>query len=782
MKNCRNTPRRSLRLVHFTKLGLILLGLVFLFSWWGVDPASNGVLKDAPTARERGQRYVTVALSQRGVSGQSRPAMTSDRALQRGVGSSYLLAQGKDLKPSEYVPGMQSQLTLPAGTLLYRGHPAHPSRVVVQLKAGLSRDALEIALDRLGAQLDSPIANGWATVQLPEPDVAQGELAGESLLMSGMKALQVAGVAERVEPDYLLSYAAVPGDQALAQGWLWGLRNTGQNGGVQGVDIGAPAAWDTTTGSTNVIVAVIDTGIRYTHQDLAGQMWVNPSEIPGNGVDDDADGYVDNVYGIDAVNGDGDPMDDNSHGTHCAGTIGAAANDGYAHVGVAWEVRLMACKFLSAEGWGYVSGAVNCIDFAVAKGASVLSNSWGGGGHSQALYDAIARARDAGVIFIAAAGNSAADTDSQPHYPSGYDLENIISVAAVDRHGDMASWSNFGFNTVDLGAPGVDIFSTTADSDSSYAYYSGTSMATPHLAGVAALLFAAEENLSGKDVQARLLNTTSPLASLEGRTVTGGMVNAAQAIGGGGDDALELLLSVSANPLSAGSSAALYARVTDDGPVINATVTGAAGTDPLSFADDGEAPDESAADGIYTAAVTVPEDPLVEELIFVVQAEAVGKSPASGRLTVAVTHAPPNDGFDERAGLMGRRVLITDFTNRGATAEDGERRHYYMRPQKTVWFTWTAPRHGRADLWLKESDFDTVLAVYRGSSLTSLRRVARNDDYGRHLTSRVRFHVRRGRAYHFVVDGWGGDEGEIAGRLIVKKRKPFKRSRKWWQW
>jgi hypothetical protein len=226
----------------------------------------------------------------------------------------------------------------------------------------------------------------------------------------------------------------------------------------------------------------------------------------------------------------------------------------------------------------------------------------------------------------------------------------------------------------------------------------------------------------------------------------------------------------------------LYVRVTDDEPVLQATVSGNLNGDPLAFADDGNAPDETAEDGVYSASVVVPSDSSVLEAIFVVEAEAGGKSPASARMVVPVTHAPANDHFNERAGLSGRRVMLTDYTNRGATAEQGERRHYHMLPQKTVWFTWTAPRNGQADLWLRGSSFDTLLAVYRGSSLNSLRRVARNDDYGSHLTSRVRFHVRRGRTYQFVVDGWGGDEGDIAGRLVVKKRKPFTRGRKWWQW
>ena len=162
--------------------------------------------------------------------------------------------------------------------------------------------------------------------------------------------------------------------------------------------------------------------------------------------------------------------------------------------------------------------------------------------------------------------------------------------------------------------------------------------------------------------------------------------------------------------------AALYARVTDDGPVLQATVSGTLNGDSLAFADNGNAPDEMADDGVYSAEVSVPVDISVLEAVFEVNAEAVGKSPASARMVVPVTHAPANDHFNERAGLSGRRIVLADYTNRGATTEEGERRHYYVRPQKTVWFTWTAPRNGRADLWLRGSDFDTVLAVYRGSS------------------------------------------------------------------
>jgi len=262
-------------------------------------------------------------------------------------------------------------------------------------------------------------------------------------LIERIAAMRASGLFEYVEPDYLLSTRLTPTDPAFIDGTLWGLRNLGQAGGRAGADIDAVRAWDITTGSSSVIVAVIDTGVRYTHQDLASQMWINPGEIPGDGIDDDNNGYVDDVYGINAINDDGDPMDDNDHGSHVAGTIGAAANGGGPHVGVAWTVQIMACKFLSAQGFGSTSDAIQCIDYAVNMGAKILNNSWGGGGFSSALLDAINRALQAEVLFVAAAGNDGTDNDQGPHYPSNYPLENIISVAALDRSDNLASFSNF---------------------------------------------------------------------------------------------------------------------------------------------------------------------------------------------------------------------------------------------------------------------------------------------------------------------------------------------------
>ena len=192
--------------------------------------------------------------------------------------------------------------------------------------------------------------------------VAATGMSDADQLTARIKALRSSGLFEFVEPDWVVRVQATPTDAAFGDGRLWGLRNTGQSGGVAGADIGAVTAWDVTTGSPSIVVGVIDTGIRYTHQDLAGNMWQNLGETPGNGIDDDGNGVVDDVFGLNAITGSGDPMDDNGHGSHCAGTIGAVANAGGPHVGVAWQVRLMALKFLGSDGSGYTSDAIECID------------------------------------------------------------------------------------------------------------------------------------------------------------------------------------------------------------------------------------------------------------------------------------------------------------------------------------------------------------------------------------------------------------------------------------
>jgi subtilisin family serine protease len=328
------------------------------------------------------------------------------------------------------------------------------------------------------------------------------------------------------EPNYRWSIVGIPNDPDF--GRLWGLHNTGATGGTPDADIDAPEGWERAIGSRSVVVAVIDTGIDYTHPDLVDNIWVNDDEVPGNGIDDDGNGYVDDRYGYDFAYRDADPMDRESHGTHCAGTIGAVGGNGIGVVGVAQHVSLMAVKFLNDSGSGWTSDAVDAVVYAVDNGAQVLSNSWGGGGFSTALEEAIDYARQRGVLFVAAAGNSRSDNDRYPHYPSSYEVSNVLAVAATDHNDALSSFSSYGATSVDLGAPGSSIYSTTPGNG--YGYKSGTSMATPQVSGAAAVIKSLDPNLDAEDIKQRIMDSVDPLPTLAGITVTGGRLNLDEAL------------------------------------------------------------------------------------------------------------------------------------------------------------------------------------------------------------------------------------------------------------
>jgi subtilisin family serine protease/subtilisin-like proprotein convertase family protein len=361
------------------------------------------------------------------------------------------------------------------------------------------------------------------------------------------------------EPNYVLRAAAVPNDARFSE--LYGLNNTGQTGGTPDADIDAPEAWSRTVGSSKVVIGVIDTGVDYRHEDLAANMWVNPREIPDNGIDDDGNGVIDDVHGFDATTGSGDPFDDNHHGTHTAGTIGAVGNNGIGVVGVNWHTQIMALKFLNYDGWGTTADAIRAIDYAVAQKRAgvnlrVLSSSWGGDGFSQALLDAILSAGEADILFVAAAGNSAGDTDAFPYYPSAYEAPNLVSVAATDQADRLASFSNFGATTVDLGAPGTNILSTVPNND--YQFLDGTSMATPHVAGVAALALSINDTLTVDELKQLLLTSGDPIPALNGITFSGRRLDAASAVAQAGRPVSRFATSAvpSRRVISQGSTAA----------------------------------------------------------------------------------------------------------------------------------------------------------------------------------------------------------------------------------
>jgi len=326
-------------------------------------------------------------------------------------------------------------------------------------------------------------------------------------------------------PNYVRTIHAIPDDPRVGEQWAW-------------ERIDAPLAWDVTTGDPDLVVGVIDTGVDLDHPDLADNLWTNRAEAEGDpGVDDDGNGHVDDIRGYNAVAGNYLPDGDHYHGTHCAGTVGAVANNALGVAGTNWRVGILPLKFLNAAGSGTDAHAIACIDYAVAcKNAGsadvvALSNSWGGYGDSPALEAAIGRARDAGIVFVCAAGNDGFDIDSSlcTEAPGGLALENIVTVAATDPGDGLASFSSYGATRCHLGAPGTGIVSTVIGR---YGAASGTSMACPHVAGVIALTRAANPGLDMAGLIDRVLGAVDPLPALDGKTATGGRLNAYRAVSG----------------------------------------------------------------------------------------------------------------------------------------------------------------------------------------------------------------------------------------------------------
>jgi subtilisin family serine protease len=391
---------------------------------------------------------------------------------------------------------------------------AVPGELVVGFDESSSRVERRKAVGRAGAKIDESLESIDGAVLV----VRRGTTQREALARLG-----ASEAVEFVEPNYVLRASRIPNDLSFNR--LWGLNNTGQLGGTAGADVSAAEAWDVITGG-DVNVAIIDTGIDYRHVDLDGNIWTNPAD-PIDQVDNDGNGFVDDLRGIDLASGDSDPLDDSNHGTHVAGIVGAEGNNGLGIAGVSWKARLMALKFLDKNGEGNTADAAEAIDYAVASGASVINASWGGPAFSHTLYQAVSRAGDAGVLFVAAAGNSAVNADTSPDYPAAFDLPNVISVAASNPDDELLYFSNYGRSTVDLAAPGEEIYSTVRGT-SSYGTYSGTSMAAPYVSGAAALYLARHPGSSMEAVRNAILSSVDVVPALSGKTATGGRLNVAR--------------------------------------------------------------------------------------------------------------------------------------------------------------------------------------------------------------------------------------------------------------
>lgn len=397
---------------------------------------------------------------------------------------------------------------------------AVPGEYVVKLRAPVS--AFTNDMNLLAKGLSSYVKS-----TIPSANIVVIKRPVFELQGSVLKTLAQNPNVEIVEPNYIYHVNKTPNDPMLGQ--LWGMVNTGQvdsqkHQGVAGVDIGAAQAWDIETGNKDAIVAVIDTGIDYNNPDLIDNVWTNEAELNGKpGIDDDGNGVIDDIHGYNAVLNNGDPLDDHGHGSHCSGTIGAKGDDGKGIVGVAWNTRIMAVKFLDSNGSGSLEDAIKAIDYATKMGAKIMSNSWGGGGESETLKQAIERANAAGALFIAAAGNDSNDNDANPSYPASYKVPNVLAVAAVDNAGEIADFSSYGKNSVHVGAPGVNILSSTP---SGYQSWSGTSMATPHVSGIAVLVASHEPKLTNLEIRERIITTARPIPALHGKVSSGGIANA----------------------------------------------------------------------------------------------------------------------------------------------------------------------------------------------------------------------------------------------------------------
>ncbi|MEX0792251.1 MAG: S8 family peptidase [Pirellulaceae bacterium] len=507
--------------------------------------------------------------------------------------------------------------------------------------------------------------------------------------------------------------------------------------------IEAPAAWDYTTGSSEVIVAVIDTGVDYTHPDLASNMWVNPYSSGVNG-------FVGDVHGYNFVSNTGDPMDDNHHGTHVAGTIAAAGNNGQGISGVAWNTSIMALKTLSASGSGYTSDAVRAVNYVTMMrtqfdvNVRVINASWGGTGYSAALDSAIQASADAGILFVSAAGNSGGNNDWQPHYPSNYDSPNMISVAATNSNGDLASFSNYGQSTVHIAAPGVGIRSTVIGGG--YAQMSGTSMAAPHVTGVAALAFALKPDATMEEVRAAILEGGNAATSLQYLVSSGSQLSALGtlehlSVGGG----TPIIGSLTAMPdpvrLAQGDTITMVAGGLDD---VDGSIqqvyfyADTNGNGQWDAAD--QVMGQAAPSGDATATVTF-NNPFGEAGTFQLFARAVDNQGIWSSLSTTEVLVVSQD--DHANGADGATSTLSGQALGGAIDYRGDTDWYALEVVAGHTYTLETTLSGL---------YDSVLVLYGSDGATKL---SQDDDGGLGYASKITWTATTSETLFAQVRGWG---------------------------
>jgi subtilisin family serine protease len=412
-----------------------------------------------------------------------------------------------------------------------------PNDLLVQFRAGASEDDKERAYGRIDALREEVVA---AAALRPDGkgDLERAHYPLGLAIAQAIREIEADPAVEFAEPNWVYTHSATSNDSYYTNGSLWGMYGDASSPANQ-YGSQAAEAWAAghTCSNSGVYIGVIDEGIMHTHEDLAANVWTNPFD-PVDGIDNDGNGYVDDVRGWDFANNDSSTFDGTSddHGTHVAGTIAGVGGNGKGVAGVCWSAKLISAKFLGRQG-GTTANAIKAVDYLTdlktRHGLDIVAtnNSWGGGGFSQGLADAITRAGNANILFVAAAGNDGLNIETTPSYPAGYANANIIAVAAIDKTGKLATWSNYGATRVDLGAPGVGIYSTLPVAkkgvvQSGYGSYSGTSMATPHVAGAAALYASTHPGASAAAIKSAILGDAVSTTSLSGKTVTGGRLNA----------------------------------------------------------------------------------------------------------------------------------------------------------------------------------------------------------------------------------------------------------------
>jgi subtilisin family serine protease len=409
----------------------------------------------------------------------------------------------------------------------YEPRQANAPEVMVKFKPGVSEEAIERITQGLHDQVEDEIEAVPGLDAIDDLDDVDAETVASEYRK--LPEVEYAEAVFEIEADDFAPSPVTPSDpQFSAQ---WALLNDGSRGGTKGADISATYAWTVTTGSDKVVVAVLDSGVDYTHTDLASNIWIRPNNVPA--YEDRELGTIQDFHGFNAVDDSADPMDDNGHGTHCAGIIGAEGGNDIGIAGVNWKVQIMPLKFMNKSGYGTTKAAIEAINYVIDRkkagvNVRVISASWGSTQKSRALEDVIRKAGEAGILFVAASGNASTNNDRSPHYPSSYNLPNVISVAALDRNDQLATFSNYGVKSVAIAAPGVDILSTWLGDE--YEEKSGTSMATPVISGVAALIVAHNPNISVEQLREKILASVDPLDSLKGKVATGGRINAAKAV------------------------------------------------------------------------------------------------------------------------------------------------------------------------------------------------------------------------------------------------------------